>query len=482
MSIWLIVLIIYCILMYIIGIAVLYENYFSSKSHGHPWRPEWYMVLQVVFSPLYIPWAFLFIICLEVIDYLKELKSHGGYKGHQAWKEQQRKEQEIRAAELKAKEEEDNRIEKAYLNGELTRKELPRKLNAIDRFEFEEEMGLAVEEYNEVREIVYVENGYNECLNRFFMNHQDLRLYHMYKFIYLPCLSENLREDDLFISYLCPNPEMIEKEKLVMDSSYPLQFLSYPEDADKIKQGMFFFVGNRKNHGAGYIEGHYYPLKEGDDESIIKQLDSIVKDVHSDYGLGGLYCTAKRPEIKEGSTDDYADMLFMWVNSDKETAQLVDEINDRMKMLEERGLPRNFILKLFENKTKPSRLIVTKDMRIILPDYNDMEIKMEPLVKAVYILFLKHPEGIIFKHLPDYREELTKIYVKLKPYGMSERVMHSIEDVTNPCLNSINEKCARIRGAFVGQFDKHLAKNYYIDGIRGEAKKIALPRDLVIWE
>ena len=77
---------------------------------------------------------------------------------------------------------------------------------------------------------------------------------------------------------------------------------------------------------------------------------------------------------------------------------------------------------------------------------------------------------------------MTKIYVKLKPYGMSERVMHSIEDVTNPCLNSINEKCARIRGAFVGQFDKHLAKNYYIDGIRGEAKKIALPRDLVVWE
>ena len=151
-------------------------------------------------------------------------------------------------------------------------------------------------------------------------------------------------------------------------------------------------------------------------------------------------------------------------------------------MLEERGLPRNFILKLFENKTKPSRLIVTKDMRIILPDYNDMEIKMEPLVKAVYILFLKHPEGIIFKHLPDYREELTKIYVKLKPYGMNERVLRSIEDVTNPCLNSINEKCARIRGAFVGQFDDSMAKNYYIRGERGEAKKISLPRDLIVWE
>jgi hypothetical protein len=84
--------------------------------------------------------------------------------------------------------------------------------------------------------------------------------------------------------------------------------------------------------------------------------------------------------------------------------------------------------------------------------------------------------------LSDYREELTRIYAKLKPYGINDRVIRSIEDVTNPCLNSINEKCARIRGAFVAQFDEELAKNYYINGSRGEAKKITLPRDLVVWE
>lgn len=129
-----------------------------------------------------------------------------------------------------------------------------------------------------------------------------------------------------------------------------------------------------------------------------------------------------------------------------------------------------------------SRLVITKDYRILLPDYNDMEIKMEPLVKAVYLLFLKHPEGIMFKYLPDYREELMQIYVKLKPNGMNDRVLQSIEDVTNPLLNSINEKCARIRGAFVGQFDDHMARHYYIDGSRGEAKKIDIPRELVVWE
>jgi hypothetical protein len=107
---------------------------------------------------------------------------------------------------------------------------------------------------------------------------------------------------------------------------------------------------------------------------------------------------------------------------------------------------------------------------------------MEPLVKAVYLLFLKHPEGILFKGLTDYREELLDIYKKLKPMGLNKRTIQSIEDVTNPLLNSINEKCARIRSAFVKEFDESLAKNYFVTGERGEAKKIALPRDLVIWE
>ena len=91
-------------------------------------------------------------------------------------------------------------------------------------------------------------------------------------------------------------------------------------------------------------------------------------------------------------------------------------------------------------------------------------------------------EGIVFKELADYREELLKVYKSLKPMGLSKRTIQSIEDVTNPLMNSINEKCARIRAAFVKEFDESLAKNYYIIGERGEAKRITLPRDLVVWE
>lgn len=134
-----------------------------------------------------------------------------------------------------------------------------------------------------------------------------------------------------------------------------------------------------------------------------------------------------------------------------------------------------------KNVVKMSRVTISKDGIILLTDYQK-EVKMEPIVKAVYLLFLKHPEGIAFKCLPDYREELLGIYQKIKPFGLTERAIRSIEDVTNPLLNSINEKCSRVRAAFLSEVDLTLLEQYIITGKSGEIKKVMLPRDLVIWE
>lgn len=134
-----------------------------------------------------------------------------------------------------------------------------------------------------------------------------------------------------------------------------------------------------------------------------------------------------------------------------------------------------------KNVVKMSRLTITKDCAILLTDYQK-EVKMEPIVKAVYLLFLKHPEGIVFKYLSDYRKELADIYQKIKPFGLTERAIRSIEDVTNPLLNSINEKCSRVKAAFQSEVVPTLLEQYIIMGKSGETKKIALPRDLVTWE
>ena len=160
---------------------------------------------------------------------------------------------------------------------------------------------------------------------------------------------------------------------------------------------------------------------------------------------------------------------------------LLDEVKEKMNILKKCGMSEEEIIsQLFCCQPLP-KLIISRSYRIFLGDERK-EVHLEPLVKAVYLLFLKHPEGIVFKDLPDYRKELALLYNKVRPWGLTDRALKSIEDVTNPMLNSINEKCARIRKAFGALLDSRVAEQYYIKGVRGKAKKIALPRELVAWE
>ena len=161
---------------------------------------------------------------------------------------------------------------------------------------------------------------------------------------------------------------------------------------------------------------------------------------------------------------------------------LMEEVKEKIRKLKEYGMSESEIVSQL-NTSQPtlSKLVVSRNYRIFIGDERK-EVRLEPLVKSVYLLFLKHPEGINFKDLPDYRQELTRIYDKVRPWGLTDRALQSIEDVTNPLLNSINEKCARIRKVFANLTGKTMADHYCIKGKRGEAKKISLPRELVVWE
>ena len=161
---------------------------------------------------------------------------------------------------------------------------------------------------------------------------------------------------------------------------------------------------------------------------------------------------------------------------------LLDEVKDRIRKLKAYGVEDAEIAAAMNEEELFPQLVVTENYKVVLADGADTEIKMEPLVKAVYLLFLSHPEGIVLKCLPDYKKELTALYLLLRPYGMTDRVMRSIEDVTNPTLNSINEKCARIRKLFSEILPKSVARYYSISGKRGEAKKIDLVRASVVWK
>lgn len=161
---------------------------------------------------------------------------------------------------------------------------------------------------------------------------------------------------------------------------------------------------------------------------------------------------------------------------------LLDEVKEKVRRLKAYGVEDSEIVAAMNEEELFPQLIVTEDYKIVLAGDKPIDVELEPLVKAVYLLFLSHPEGIVLKCLPDYRKELTSIYLLLRPYGLTDRVEKSIKDVTNPTQNSINEKCARIRKQFASLLPRSVARYYAISGKRGEAKKIDLVRANVIWK
>lgn len=162
-------------------------------------------------------------------------------------------------------------------------------------------------------------------------------------------------------------------------------------------------------------------------------------------------------------------------------AILLKEVKEKVQMLKDYGMSEKEIISHLHSVHSLVPLIISRNYRIFLGKERK-EVHMEPLVKSLYLLFLQHPEGIVFKDLPDYRQELANIYNNVRPWGLTDRALHSIEDVTNPMLNSINEKCAKIKKVFETMLDSSIAEHYYIKGTRGNTKRIALPRDLVTWE
>ena len=144
-------------------------------------------------------------------------------------------------------------------------------------------------------------------------------------------------------------------------------------------------------------------------------------------------------------------------------------------------------------KARLSRLVITRDFRFILADY-DKEVTLTPVHKSLYILFLNHEEGIEFKDLADHREELRQIYRSVSPATDPARIDETVDRLTNPTDNAINEKCSRIKAAFAGLMDKY-SLNYYMISSHTtrhfnsssrvwfkRLKLITLPRQLVIRE
>ncbi|MFM7710510.1 MAG: hypothetical protein ACKO5C_06305 [Ferruginibacter sp.] len=128
-----------------------------------------------------------------------------------------------------------------------------------------------------------------------------------------------------------------------------------------------------------------------------------------------------------------------------------------------------------------SRLTITRQYRLFLTDFDEVEIKLRPLEKALYLLFLKEPEGIYLSNLTDHKALLLDLYVVISNSGTHEEMKSRITVLVDVLSESASQKISRIKRVLEDCIGKDLAKHYIIRGETGQMKKIELDRTLVRW-
>ena len=230
-----------------------------------------------------------------------------------------------------------------------------------------------------------------------------------------------------------------------------------------------------------------------------KQIDDIIANPHKahfskpsfDEAIEQLYDIAQMVLVDGEIHPNEVDLC----RSIAKTYGLVDDLrNDVLveKMIDEVKINGENKARIFESvtqfinhenpghpKSKLSKLVVEKSCRILLPEFNSTEIKMPRLAKTLYILFLRHLNGIRLKELFQHKKELLEIYNKVTNKNERDKIENSIHDLVDMSKNSIHENCSRIRSAFVSQMDESIAGHYCIQGSRGDIRKVSLPAELI---
>lgn len=360
-------------------------------------------------------------------------------------------------------------------------------------------------------QVIYVEEFYDEQANRFITdNYHELRQwfeYRGYEFIYLPML---FKDDELKRKVLYYAPYL--ETKIVADkslrSSYLLNFLSSSHLGEAVKPSILF--GPERCGDEWLFQACELPLSGVASKDIIQLLDAVSSgtlfvnescamsdnvlmnyqpseprssmSIESDEkrsarkrSLFSRMVDRIQGELFEDDTENYAPQR-------DEVAEILESLENSVKKLRLQGVTLSAIHEFIDKQEPLSPLVITDDLRIFLPQYNNIEIELSAQRKALYFLFLNHPEGIVLQRLEEYHKELMNYYKQTNGGVVTPRMEESIKKLETYGNNQLNVVITRIREAFCSKFDERLARHYFISGERGQAYKIGLPSELIRWE
>lgn len=135
---------------------------------------------------------------------------------------------------------------------------------------------------------------------------------------------------------------------------------------------------------------------------------------------------------------------------------------------------------ILRNSTQ-HKIKIDDNLKLTVPSVSANELLTEPLFKAIYFLFLNHPEGILTIDMSKHKDELRHIYSSLDNRDDTKLMKQSIDDITTEKsdLNKFSEKKSKLNRKITELLGEQLAPLYRIEGAKGKPFKIGISRDLV---
>lgn len=142
------------------------------------------------------------------------------------------------------------------------------------------------------------------------------------------------------------------------------------------------------------------------------------------------------------------------------------------------GIRNEFVFREDEEITSPTPIIVERNGKIFLPSQN-LEVRLNPLFKTLYIFFLSKSDGVTLSQLSDFRAELIRIYKKLRPGIPEDEAKKRIDNLCHPLGDGFNPTKSHINRIITELLSDPLADFYRISGTAGNPYHIKIPRNLI---
>ena len=158
---------------------------------------------------------------------------------------------------------------------------------------------------------------------------------------------------------------------------------------------------------------------------------------------------------------------------DEDAASIVAQIKNLLGQLRIKGITDKEIDTILTQQQKPGRAYINSRGMLVLPDENGVQIKLTPMERTLYILFLRYPEGINADELWRFWDELCKIYESQMIYDDRSLIEDAVEGICDEEKVTWYTNVSRIKRKITDKLGKRAAEQYIIRRDNNGLYKIA---------